>query len=68
MNPIDMDGLAIERVHVGSFELFTDFGGHTHGPQVIGVDETDDVVDLRARPSPFERSESGLSRKSVTPA
>lgn len=68
MNPIDMDRLAIDRVHVGQFKLFPDFGGDTHRPEVIGVDEADEVTDLGVGPGPCQRTESGLGRKSLIPA
>jgi hypothetical protein len=38
------------RVDAGSFELFADFCRDAHRPDVVGVDEADDVVDISARP------------------
>jgi hypothetical protein len=67
LQPLNMNCLAIDWIHTGSFELFTDFGGDPHGPHVFGVDEADHVVDV-CIPRPFERSKSGLGRKSMTPA
>jgi len=66
MNAVHMHGLTVHRINIGPLETLTDLCRDTDGPQVVGRNQADDVVDVYG-PRPFERRTGCLRRQPMPP-
>ena len=49
---VDVHGLAVHGVRVGSLETLTDLCGNSNRAEIVGCDKADDAVDVSRREQP----------------